>query len=768
MADSLVLEEVIVVGEKRAQSIQDVAGSISAISSSALDELAITDFSQIQEVATGLTMDKADSRKQAIAMRGISVDSNSTGSAPIDVYWNDMAVRTNVAFQALYDIEQVEILKGPQGTLQGNTSPGGAIHLYSKKPEIGATDGRLLQSFSDNGGSNSQFALNLPISSDKLAIRVAGVYDDNEGQEIKNIKNGQKEGHRSSAGRIGVKFQPTDSFDATLTYDYLRSEHEQPEAVFGQLGEGVLPSAAAQAQYLGGKLQALDPSMPGYATMLQNLGLGLVAAQGVLNPAYDRGQYDKEDRIALGDTKVVTSALNRLTTLEMNYEAVGHIFTSVSGKQDNVQDDIRDDSVLGSPPGAPTVANNNNSTYDTKTQEFRVANAEGQFWDYIAGFYYENLKSYTYYDGYYSGVKASSTQIPIETTVKAIFTHNTLHLSDSTALEIGLRYQELERNQRADVYVAPFDLSSAPYLSLLDEQYVNKESDALTGTLRLSQHLSESVMVYGAYNRAYRPGGITITPDQLNDDALLFDEETSDTIELGVKTMLMGGRLQLNGSAYYQVFDGFQAYNESVVYVTGQGAIDNVKGGVSHNGDATVMGLEGDVSFVATDNWYIGGSASYVDATFDSGEQGPCVDASSLDLTDVGSVAMCDIGGNKLAPEPEWSISLNSEYALAVGDLGEYYLRGLYKYQGERQYDLLKDGDIDGYGVLNLYTGLRAVDGQWDVTLWVKNLTDEQRLARSSNYEYVPFLGDVQSEFRKAVMIPGRTVGLSLAYNFEL
>ncbi|CAH0990645.1 hypothetical protein SIN8267_00739 [Sinobacterium norvegicum] len=727
MAQDLVLEEVIVTGQKRAQSIQDTAGSVSAISSSALEDQIITDFSQIQELTTGLTLDKADSRKQSIALRGITVDSNSTSAAPIDVYWNDTSVRTNVAFQSVYDIERMEILRGPQGTLQGRTSPGGAIHIYSKKPEFGVTDGRFQQTFSDNGGSNTQFAMNLPIESDVLAIRVAGIYDENEGQGIKNIYTGQDEMHRSSGGRIGIKLQPTDNFDATLSYDYVDTKHQQPEAVFGSLNGDGMTSGGFPA-------------------------------------------IDKEDRLAIGNTDVTTTTLNRIASLEMNYEFENHLLTSVTGVQNNKQNDWRDDN----PAGTGGVDNNYfynnvNSDYDTMTQELRFSNTNGEFWDYIVGAYYDKndaqtfSKKYLKYEPFVNGLVAD-TQIPIISETYAIFTHNTLHFTDSTDLEIGLRYQDGTRDQKASTE------AQGGTIVLVPEEFEVKDYDALTGTLRLSHHLTEDVMLYGAYNRAYRPGGITVTPDALNTDDLLFDEELSDTFEIGAKTTLMDGRMQLNGSAFYQMFDGFQAYNDSVRWINENGDPDNVKGGVTFNGDATVIGFEGDFNFVATEGWFIGGNMSIVEATFDEGAEGPCSDDTGFAVGAVtGSVAQCDVSGNKLAPEPLWSVSLNSEYSFAVGDFGDMYVRGLYKYQGERKYELLEDGDIGAYGIFNLYTGIRAADGQWDVSVWAKNLTDEAQLARSSAPEFTAgAVGNVETDYRKAVMIPERTIGLSFAYNFEI
>jgi outer membrane receptor protein involved in Fe transport len=735
IAQDLVLEEVIVTGQKRAQSIQDTAGSVSAISSSALEDQIITDFSQIEELTTGLTLDTADSRKQSIALRGISVDSNSTSAAPIDVYWNDTTVRTNVAFQSVYDIERMEILRGPQGTLQGKTSPGGAIHIYTKKPEFGVTDGRFQQTFSDNGGSNTQFAMNLPIESDVLAVRIAGVYDENEGQGIKNIYTGQNEMHRSSGGRIGIKLQPTDNFDATLSYDYVDTKHQQPEAIFGSLnGDG--------------------KASGGYPAI------------------------HSEDRLAIGNTDVTTTTLNRLASLEMNYETENHLLTSVTGVRNNKQNDWRDDNPAGTGGVDDNyIYNNVNSDFDTKTQELRFSNTNGEFWDYIVGAYYsENdaqtfSKAYLKLDQFEATGIASDTQIPILEETYAIFTHNTLHFTDNTDLEVGLRYQQGDRSQKAGVYVYPNAQSpEGDNLLLIPEEFEAKDYDALTGTLRFSHHLNEDVMLYGAYNRAYRPGGITVTPDALNSDDLLFDEETSDTLEIGAKTTLMDGRMQLNGAAFYQVFDGFQAYNDSVRWINGDGDIENVKGGVTFNGDATVIGFEGDFNFAASEGWFIGGNMSIVEATFDDGAEGVCSDDTgfSADAT-TGDVARCDVGGNKLAPEPLWSVSLNSEYSFAVAELGDLYIRGLYKFQGERKYELLEDSDIGAYGVLNVYSGIRAADGQWDVSIWAKNLTDEQKLARSSASEFTAgVFGNVETDYRKGVMIPERTIGLSFAYNFEI
>ena len=123
-AESLVLEETVVTAQKREENVRDIAATVNVVTGQDIDKFAAFDFNALQQQTAGLTLSQPNARNNTISMRGVSVDPESGVSAAVDVYWNDAVVRSDIAFNQMYDLQRIEILRGPQGTLQGKTSPG--------------------------------------------------------------------------------------------------------------------------------------------------------------------------------------------------------------------------------------------------------------------------------------------------------------------------------------------------------------------------------------------------------------------------------------------------------------------------------------------------------------------------------------------------------------------------------------------------------------------------------------------------------------------
>ncbi|MCB1687957.1 MAG: TonB-dependent receptor plug domain-containing protein, partial [Halioglobus sp.] len=234
-----VLEEVIVTAEKRAENVQDIAATVNVVSGQDLEKFQTFDFSAIQQQTAGLTLASPNARNNIIAMRGVSVDPESGTSTAVDTYWNDAIVRPDLAFTQLYDLERIEILRGPQGTLQGRTSPAGAINIITKRANVDEAEGFVQLSGSDNNGLNTQLAYGAPLIEGTLGVRIAGVYDQNNGPDIQNLTTGfDDQEYKTKSGRLSTVWHATDTFSAELIYQYLDQNKDDPKAMSGvdQLG----------------------------------------------------------------------------------------------------------------------------------------------------------------------------------------------------------------------------------------------------------------------------------------------------------------------------------------------------------------------------------------------------------------------------------------------------------------------------------------------------------------------------------------------------
>lgn len=699
------LEEVIVTAQKRVQSVQDIAGTVNAMSGTTLDEYQVLDFEQLSDLTPGVALQSNDARRGTITMRGVQEDPDNTATGTVRNYWNEITVRPSVAFKPMYDIERVEVLRGPQGTLQGHTAPAGQINIYTRRPNVNEYDGYVRQVFGDNGASNTQFGASIPVIEGKLGIRVAGLYDETDGQEIKNLNNGDEESRRNSAGRLSLTWLPTDALDIGFAYDYRENNAVSPDPLHGLLLDGT--------------------------------------------------EFDQEDREANAVTEYSQKDRQELMALNISWDLGPVTLTSVSGYQEVLNVSTQDQAKSG--VFGVAVPQDVHSASRDIDQEIRLQNNEAERWEYTVGLYYNQANSSTIadVDARPFGIPLLTMDIPITSETIAIYNHNTIHLTDVDHLDVGLRYQHNSYRSEANV---SFD-GEFSHDALGD--YPNTSEDAWTGKLAYSRDIAEEIMAYFSYDRSYRGPGVVITLSNVPPNRLPFDDETSDSFELGMKSTFLDGTLRFNAVAFYQQYDGYQARQTGLAWNPGEGLpTENISGGITYNTDATVEGVELEWTHMVNERFTWGGGASYTDSTIDDGGTRPCTD-----LSVIGDLGDCDASGDPVSPIPDFSATVSGDYVVPLSST-ELYLRGLYRWQSEITWPAVEDDKIDAYGVLNLYAGIRSADGRWDVGVWGRNVTDEQELAfLQPNL----FLGPgLDTGVNVARMIPQRTYGVSFQYNWGL
>jgi outer membrane receptor protein involved in Fe transport len=753
--NDLMLEEVIVTAQKREQTQQDIAATVNVVTGDVIDNFAVFNFSDIEQLTAGISLTTINSRNSNISMRGITTDPESGSDSAVQVYFNDVSVREDVAFTQMYDLARIEVLRGPQGAVQGRTSPAGAIKMITQQPNMSIVEGYIQTSFSDNDGFNGQFASSLPLIENELAIRVSGVYDENNGSDVENLTTGLNSTKRASSGRLSVAWEPTDTFSALLTTQYLdRSTADDPKILVGSDSLSTRPTLTAS------------------------------------------------DRTALAQTNDFDTLVYKLASLELNWDLAGHQLTSISGKQDSTKPGrLENDRAFYQPAlnsafveGDLNTFQETNTAVDSFSQEFRLASVDNDTWDYMVGAFYNKQDTTTSFASWGArdiGIGdvnfLTGGSVPVNREDFAIFTFNTVRLTDDLAIDIGLRHQKVNRFNLTDVFLLEFgqiavdpafagvvDQITSGFeanfpISAISDKDSRTSSEATTGSFTVRYNLDEDISLYGSYNRSFRTGGISIIPDPniaVIEAAgqLKYDDETSDAIEFGMKGRFWDGRATANVAIYLQKFDGLISRNIGLQALTADSSSSfDIPGGITYNADATMQGLEIDGQILITERWSAGGAFSYNESKYDDGAQSPCSAA--------GELLTCEIGGDRIAGQPKLSFSLNSEYYIPL-DSVEWYVRGLYKYTG----DIINSSAISGltnarekfnsYDTINLFTGIRAENGQWDVSLWAKNLLDEEALLTeipSDTYDIAASGGSYVSP----TLIPERTIGLTARYNFS-
>jgi iron complex outermembrane recepter protein len=688
--EPVVLEEVIVTATKKSESINDVGLSINAVTGDTLSEYEAFSFEDVGGLTAGLSL---DTQTRDVSLRGITFQSFSNAASAVEIYWNDVNVLTSVAFQEMFDVQRIEVLRGPQGSTQGRTSPAGSIMIVTEQPNLDFVDGRIQVSLAEEDSSNTQFGVSVPIVPGKLAMRIAGLYDSNNIEGIENITSGTVQTEHSSAGRLSFVWEPID----TLRLQLITEHSERDKDLF----------------------QDVAGSRTGEPTL----------------DAYDRKSLQQLDGYRLDRTT--------LTALNLHWQLPDHQLTLHSGHYKTYNLEIVDSDAHNALPLPQTDVQIVN--IEQTNQELRLNSTEAELLDYMVGLYYRKYQAHTEFE------RGFVLDVPNNQEEFGLFTHNTLYITDRLRGQMGVRWQKIRRFNRSDLTFGPF--TSA----VISDENTSSEATAVTGSLKLLFDLSDDVMLYASAERGFRPGAAVVSFVSLSEERLLFDDETSNSLEFGFKASLLDRRAQLNGAIFQQRFDGFITTADTAVLDEFTNTITLVNN-LPFNADATITGVEMDFNILLSDHWTLGSSVSYVDARFDDGEQIPCLvfdENGAIFVDSDKDLETCDAGGRRIGGEPNWSYVLNSDYSIALGPF-DGFVRGLYKFEGSRAFDDLNQ-DTGGYGLVNAFVGIRGRESTWELSLWVKNLTDKKAERK---------LFPIINGYRDVAISQPRTIGLTGRYAF--
>jgi iron complex outermembrane receptor protein len=726
---ALVLEEVIVTAQKRTESLKDTPKTVNVVSGEQVKDFAAFSFEELGNMTAGLAISGTNTDSN-IATRGMGTDLNAAVWSRVTVYLDGVLIAVERGlFTGLYDLSQLELLRGPQGTLYGQSSPAGVITIQSRDPNLDEIDGYIQQSFTDRKGSNTQFGVSLPVLKNQLGVRVSGLYDSNEHNGVENITLDKNLENETTAFRIVALWTPSDNFDLRLAYHDIEDDFD------------------------------VDPAVRG---------------NGI----------EADDRTALADFDSLMKSESDYTILEMNYAfANDWTATLVGSKQDQILTlslDMDGSAVQGREQRMISDVS------DLYNVELRLASQGNDTWDWTIGAFYQETdgasESPIATDTWVAAAPglsflAQTTGIGLQDGKSlGVFTHNSLHLSEHDTLTVGLRYNEEERFNvqpfMSDIYEVLPDGSlvfrgSQNSQGVLPEDRETKD-DALTGTLKYQHRFSDDFMTYASYDRGWRGGSAKIAGKPGPSRFGAFEAEDSDSVEVGFKWQILDGRGLLNVAAYYQLYSDFHYLAESVEYRDNQGGI-SLASPVVNVDEAESYGFDSNITVLLSPHWRLNGALSYNRAELSDAEDVPCStsEAISDELWDYNS---CDLTGERAGNQPEWSGNLATEYHRPLGGGGsEWYLRGLLNAESE-YYSASERIDLDSYATLDLFLGLRASVNSWDARVWVKNVFDESAELKTQRLPLIPDFqngGQIESGLTwvKRQLNP-RTAGVTVSYTF--
>lgn len=699
-----VLDRVTVTAQRVEESLQDVPIAVSAIESDALEQSGIDSVDDLSMRVPGLTIGRFNPAQPQIYIRGIgSTDQSASGDASVGIFVDGVYISRHGAMDLdFFDLERVEVLRGPQGTLYGKNVVGGAINYVTREPsnELGA---RAEVQFGNYGRQDFRGLLEGPVS-DNVNAKLTINRKKRDGYSI-NATTGNDLSDNDSIGlRSQLHILMDNDLDILLSADYRRAR-----------------LAGTNRECVGEQFIFFPWFAPGSP---------FAASPCSSDPFVNEKTVD-------GFTNQDVWGLSATATWLLDWAELTSI-TSFRRAEVDLKDDF-------SGSDAPLVVRNVVDDSDQWTQEFRLNGGDDSQLQWLVGYYFLYADIDRLENNDFSGNDAPLGLPPSlsfnpfyfqrnETTNHAVFGQLTRSLMDGLTLKIGARYTWEEK--RANIRTEGFD----PTGSFLVEPYDVSPSDtwsSFTPMVSLDYRFNINAMAYLSYSEGFKSGGFDGTARDAASAKRGFDEEQASQVEVGLKSQLFDNRVRLNMAAFHIDYTDLQVFQ----------LVDGASLVVSNAADATSQGLEAEFWAVLNDQWRIQGSYAYLDATYDR-----FINADGQNFS-----------GNRLTRAPKHSYNIGVNFDTTVGD--DMFLSGLveYSYRSRIFYDpdnftLVGDSPL---GLLNARITL-GVGDHWEFSVWGDNLTDE--VYRTNVIDgRGPFN---LSQTGSAVIGPPRMWGLTAGYLF--
>jgi iron complex outermembrane receptor protein len=723
------LEIIQVTSQHRTQSIQDVPISVSAISGAELEKADINDASEIALSVPGFSYSEFAPGQALLSMRGInSADDGAGIDNSVGLFLDGVYIGRGAAINFdMFDLERIEVLKGPQGTLFGRNSIGGVISVITKKPTDDVT-AKLSATVGNEGILRYAGYISGPIT-DNVSGKLSYTHRQNDGF-VDNVVLGTKLQDEDTNSVRGQLVYYTDNGEWTLSADYMKDDRADMGRSPIANNAPVVDIAAAN-----GVTKARQSASPydGYAKR-EASGISL---SGEFQ--FDSGNF-------------TTITASRSAESDWAMAAIGTGLGAIGLPWDELVDEIHED-------------------IDSFSQEFRWVSNIGDNFNYTVGAFYfteDTSRSEEFWitkAGTYDGFKildvGTQARVGNEYTLSdnastsyAVYGQGNFEINDKTTVTLGARYTKDKKDYLATAVDCGGDRAGTEFENFFACDggiggSVNIVAESFTVTpeetwsdfspmASLQYKLDSSSMVFATISRGFKSGGFGGSQGVKTAASVSVDPETATNFELGYKGDLLDDTLRFNATAFKTDYKDLQVVRFGPVAGSEFGAFitDNL-------GTADIQGLEVDFQWIATDNLSFSGNYAYLDTEVN-------------DLIIVTNSGANDISGKPLTAAPENSYSLVANY-FYPSEIGEFDVRLQYSHVDEQSRDYLDDRVIiDEHDLIDLRIGWVSKDEDLEIALWVKNLADEDYIAHS----YVVGPGVI------GVWGAPRTIGVTATYRF--
>jgi iron complex outermembrane receptor protein len=788
-------EEIIVTAQFREQNLQDTPIAITAVNAAMMESRSQTDIGQIANQAPSVTL------KQQGAAFGPSLGANIRGVGQFDFnpalepgvgfYVDDVYYATLTgSILDLLDLDRVELLRGPQGTLSGRNSIGGAVKLFSKKPE-GTNSGSVLATY----GSRNR--IDLRASADfNLApgvdVRLAGVAKKQEGY-VKRLDFGcvypaggpatftrtfsiagapdtllvnpvggvpaqtnrpdcvvAKEGQVNYMALRGqLRFRPSDTIDINIIGDYTDDDRVAAGSV---LLNRTYPNGAVASPRFPLPLIPATGSSPA-----QNYANPTPANTPATVVPRDLNPYAASDLLLSYDNRFVCGQYCNYGTYNMPADGVYRATSAdgrvrfkgwgVSGQVEwELNDQLQVNSITAFRKYTSNFSNDNDVspmahslgygplTFRFFSQELRLNGSIGDQIEYTIGGYYSDQKSvYTSLQDLRTSALQFQQSDPVDADSKAVFAHVAWNPIEPLTLTGGIRYTKESKTYqyiRQRVYLDPTSLGAGGVLPL-NNRIGEYSGERVDYRANVQYAVTQDVMAYAQFSTGFKGGGVNPRPFFVQ-QALPFGPETLQAYELGLKTDLFDRKVRLNIATFLSKYKGIQLSLSNCLAITGPAAAAPCALPVNA-GDADIKGIEIETTIRPVDGMTIDGSLSYLDFKYKRFGTYSGVNAAGVTQT-VAVGGPTNLNGPQFgdyAPyTPKWKWSVGAQYEIDLGNTGSLTPRLDASYQS-KIYTVSANRSsnrIDSYTIANARLTWRNADRDLDVSLEVTNLFDKYYL----------------------------------------
>ncbi|MBG6476418.1 TonB-dependent receptor [Pseudomonas aeruginosa] len=731
------LGKVTVTARRREEDSQKVPTPITVLGGETLEAQRISRVQDLQQVLPSVNVAYIHARQSSVAVRGIGNNPASDGlEGSAGIYLDNVYLgRPGMAVFDLLDIEQLELLRGPQGTLFGKNTTAGVLNISTRAPTF-TTERTVEVSGGQDGYFQGRGTVSGPLS-ETLAGRLSAYRTRDDGY-IKNIHDdnylngGERQGARGQ-----LLFEPNEDFSLRWIADYNEEDSSNGSMVVYGAAERFWQRAA------------------------------LVGASPLRDPQRRKVNINGRQHVSVHQGG---------SSLEANWNlAGGYRLTSISAYRYWHFTPANDEQL-----NVSAINDTGVEVHDRQfSQEIRLASPTGGAFDYVVGAYAfrQNLgnKTFTSYgplaDLYLLGANLgalndtySKANGKIETDSFALFAQGTWHLSERLDFTAGLRGTYEEKNAKVERF-APLGGAAVGgvgaavrngQLGAYDSGDLSQYNFAPSALLSLSYQFSDDLLGYASLSHGEKSGGVNLavgSAPSAGADSLLVGPERANDAELGLKSTLFDRRLLLNANLVWTGIHGYQA--TTLYQAPGSTQLVQV---LANAGSVRSRGLEFEATALPLRGLTLNFNGSYNDVTYLSFKDAPCPAEVS---TRPGAPSSCDLSGQRVVGASKWIANLNGEYQWRLDDRFQPYVSASYAYRSAAE-GTLDNSDlskIDGYALVNLAAGLRSDlgDGQLDTSVWLKNAFDKDY--------YLSAFASINGSYTASVGQP-RTLGVSLRYDF--